>query len=113
VETVYIPVVLPKMAKTTQGRYGGIIDNYLRPQFEKLCLRDISVLTVDRYFTSFCKSTLAQDSVRTLLSTSSRPRFATDYWYGIRSRGSNCRGSGSRNGQSHSSRPISSRPWSS
>jgi integrase len=63
VGTVYVPVVLPKMAKTTQGRYEGIIDNYLRPQFEKLCLRDISVLTVDRYFTSFCKSTLSQDSV--------------------------------------------------
>lgn len=63
VDTVYIPVVLPKMAKTTQGRYEGIIDNYLRPQFETLCLRDISVLTVDRYFTTFCKSTLSQDSV--------------------------------------------------
>ena len=62
-DTVYIPVVLPKMAKTTQGRYQGIIDNYLRPQFEKLCLRDISVLTVDRYFTTFCTSALAQDSV--------------------------------------------------
>src|ERR1700681_2062624 len=31
VDTVYIPVLLPKMAKTTQGRYEGIIDNYLKP----------------------------------------------------------------------------------
>lgn len=63
VDTVYIPVLLPKMAKTTQGRYAGIIDNYLKPQFQKLCLRDISVLTVDRYLTSFSTSTLSHESI--------------------------------------------------
>jgi hypothetical protein len=63
VDTVYIPVLLPKMAKTTQGRYEGIIDNYLKPQFQKLCLRDISVLTVDRYLTSFSTSTLSHESI--------------------------------------------------
>jgi hypothetical protein len=63
VDTVYIPVLLPNMAKTTQGRYGGIIDNYLKPHFQKLCLRDISVLTVDRYLTSFSTSTLSHESI--------------------------------------------------
>jgi integrase len=72
VDTVYIPVLLPKMAKTTQGRYEGIIDNYLKPQFQKLCLRDISVLTVDRYITSLAKSDLSLESIdkiRDVLST--------------------------------------------
>ena len=63
VDTVYIPVLLPKMAKTTQGRYEGIIDNYLKPQFQKLCLRDISVLTVDRYITSLAQSNLSLESI--------------------------------------------------
>jgi integrase len=63
VDTVYIPILLPKMAKTTQGRYEGIIDNYLKPQFQKLCLRDISVMTVDRYLTSFSKSDLSYESI--------------------------------------------------
>ena len=63
VDTVYIPVVLPKMAKTTQGRYEGIINNYLKPLFEKLCLREISVLTVDRYLTSLGRSELSIESI--------------------------------------------------
>jgi hypothetical protein len=63
VDTVYIPVLLPKMAKTTQGRYEGIIKNYLKPQFQKLCLRDISVLTVDCYITSLAKSNLSTESI--------------------------------------------------
>ncbi len=63
VDTVYIPVVLPKMAKSTQGRYEGIINNYLKPVFEKLCLREISVLTVDRFVTSLGKSSLSHESI--------------------------------------------------
>ncbi len=63
VNTVYMPVVLPKMARTTQGRYEGIVTNYLKPQFENLCLRDITVLTVDRFLTSLGKSNLSQESV--------------------------------------------------
>ncbi len=51
VDEVYIPVVLPKMARSTQDRYQGVIENYLEPQFGELCLRDITVLTVDRYLT--------------------------------------------------------------
>jgi integrase len=63
VDTVYIPVLLPKLANTTQGRYEGIINNYLKPQFEKLCLRDITVLTIDRYLTSLAKSDLSLESI--------------------------------------------------
>ncbi len=71
VDTVYIPVLLPKMARSTAGRSKGIIDNYLKPHFEKLCLRDITVLTVDRFLTGLGKTALSQESndkIRDVLS---------------------------------------------
>jgi integrase len=72
VENVYIPVVLPKMASSTQDRYEGVIKNYLVPQFGALCLRDISVLTVDKYVTGLGKTKLSHESmdkVRDVLSS--------------------------------------------
>src|SRR5580704_12895480 len=33
VETTYIPVVMPSMAKSTQDRYKGVIKNYLIPAY--------------------------------------------------------------------------------
>ena len=44
VDSVYLSVVLPKMASSTRDRYESVIKNYLRPQFGGMCLRDISVL---------------------------------------------------------------------
>jgi integrase len=35
----------------------------LKPQFQKFCLREISVLTVDRYLTSLVKCNLSHDSI--------------------------------------------------
>jgi integrase len=63
VDNVYSPVVLPKMASSTQDRYEGIIDNYLKPQFGGLCLREISVLTVDRYLSGLGKTKLSHESI--------------------------------------------------
>ena len=72
VDSVYIPVVLPKMASSTRDRYEGIIDNYLKPQFEDLCLRDITVLAVDKYITGLGKTKLSHESmdkIRDVLSS--------------------------------------------
>lgn len=72
VDNVYMPVVLPKMASSTQSRYGGIIDNYLTPQFCRVCLRDVSVLEVDRYLTGLRKTDLSHESldkIRDVLSS--------------------------------------------
>jgi len=63
VDGTYTPVILPTMAKSTQGRYSGVIKNYLRPQFGSLCLRDITVLSVDRYFAGLGATTLQYESV--------------------------------------------------
>ena len=62
VETTYIPVVMPGMAKSTQDRYNGVIKNYLIPAFGNLCLRDLSRLTVQRYFSGLANSALAHES---------------------------------------------------
>jgi integrase len=72
VDSVYVPVVLPKMANSTQDRYSGVIKNYLKPQFGDLCLRDITVLTADRYLSGLAKTKLSHESmdkVRDVLSS--------------------------------------------
>jgi len=63
VEETYKPVFLPTYAKSTQDRYKGVIENYLMKPFGVLCLKDISVLTVDRYFAGMAKTKLDYESV--------------------------------------------------
>lgn len=63
VEGIYIPVVLSKMAQSTQDRYEGIINNYLVPHFGDLCLREITTLSVDRYLATLGKSDLSHESI--------------------------------------------------
>ena len=72
VEGTYIPVILPLMAKSTQDRYQGVIKNYLAPTFGELCLRDLTVLGVQRYFSGMAKSNVAyesKDKIRDILSS--------------------------------------------
>jgi integrase len=72
VEDTYIPIVMPLMAKSTRDRYKGIIRNYLTPTFGKLCLRDLTALSAQRYFSSLAASELAhesKDKIRDVLSS--------------------------------------------
>ena len=73
VDGTYTPVVMPQMAKSTQGRYSGVLKNYLKPQFGDLCLRDVTVLTVDRYFVGLGNTTTLEheslDKIRDVLSS--------------------------------------------
>jgi hypothetical protein len=72
VETTYKPVLMPLLATTTQDRSNGVIDNYLYPAFEKLCLRDLTPLTVQRYFSGLAVTTLShesKDKIRDVLSS--------------------------------------------
>ncbi len=62
VDVVYRPVVLPLMAKSTQDRNTGVIKNHLSPTFGELCLRDITALAVQRYFSGMANSELAHES---------------------------------------------------
>ena len=69
---VYKPIVLPTMAKSTQGRSLSVIKNYLDPTFGGLCLRDITSLNVQRYFSAMATSKLShesRDKIRDVLSS--------------------------------------------
>jgi integrase len=72
VETIYVPTMLPLMAASTQGRYKGVIRNYLKPNFGDLCLRDVTPLTVQQYLSGMAGSKLAfesRDKIRDVLSS--------------------------------------------
>jgi integrase len=72
IENTYRPVVMPGFAKSTRSRTGGVLDNYLIPAFGDLCLRDLSRLSVQRYFSGMASSPLAhesKDKIRDVLSS--------------------------------------------
>jgi hypothetical protein len=50
VDNTYRQNELPLLAKSTRSRYAGIIKNYLIPAFGNLCLRDLTPLTLQKYF---------------------------------------------------------------
>lgn len=63
---------MPGMAKSTQSRTNGVIRNYLIPAFGRLCLRDLSRLGVQRYFSGMADSQLtheSKDKIRDMLSS--------------------------------------------
>jgi len=71
VAETYIPTVMPLFAKSTQGRYRGVIEHYLLPVFGKLCLRDLTPLTIQRYCSGMATSELShasRDKIRDVLS---------------------------------------------
>ena len=72
VETVYKPVVMPTMAKSTQKRSQSVYKNHLRPAFGDVSLRDITPLSVQRYVSSMAEWELSQESkdkIRDVLSS--------------------------------------------
>jgi integrase len=50
--STYIPTYLPLLSSSTQNSYQGVIAKYLEPRFGRLCLRDVTRLTVQQYFSS-------------------------------------------------------------
>src|SRR6266852_1401892 len=50
VETTWMPTEIPLLAKTTQDAYQGIIRKCLVPRFGNFLLRDLTPLTLQRYF---------------------------------------------------------------
>jgi integrase len=82
VENTYNSTLLPLMAKSTRGRYEGIIRNYLTPAFGATCLRDLTPLTLQRYFSGLSDSKLSyesRDKIRDVMSSI----LATTVTYGL------------------------------
>jgi integrase len=50
------------LAKSTQDRYQGVLGNYLVPAFGQLCLRDLTPMSLQRYFSQMATSTLSHES---------------------------------------------------
>jgi hypothetical protein len=72
VESVYKPVVLPTMAKSTRDRSVSVYENYLREGFGEMCLRDITPLTAQGFVSGMAGWKLGQESkdkVRDVLSS--------------------------------------------
>jgi integrase len=60
------------MSKTTQDRYVSVLKNYLGPTFGSSCLRDVTPLAVQRYFSRMAGSDLShesKDKIRDVLSS--------------------------------------------
>jgi len=73
VDNVYVPLIMSTLATTTKDRYEGVLDNYLIPSFGALCLRDVTPMSVQRYFSDLASKTKLQhesrDKVRDVLSS--------------------------------------------
>jgi integrase len=82
VQTTYIPTDLPLLATTTQESYGGVIGKYLEPRFGALCLRDLTPLTLQRYFSGLATDRVAFPSILKIRDTlSSVLRSAVRYGF--------------------------------
>lgn len=72
VEHTYRAVVLPLLAKSTRDRTEGVLKNYLLPSFGGLCLRDLTPLSLQKYFSKMVASPLtheSRDKIRDVLSS--------------------------------------------
>lgn len=72
VQAIYRSTSMPLMAKSTRDRYDGVIKNYLNPAFGAKCLRDLTPLTLQRYFSSMATGKLSyesRDKIRDVMSS--------------------------------------------
>jgi integrase len=63
VNGTYKPTVLPLLALTTRASYEGTLAKYLMPQFQEMPLRELSTLTLQKYFSSLGTINLGGDTV--------------------------------------------------
>jgi integrase len=71
VTTVYNADFLPLLAKSSRERYEGVIRNYLVPVFGAKSLRDLTLQTLQSYFSGLKNSPLSyesQDKIRDVMS---------------------------------------------
>jgi integrase len=100
VEHTYLAVMMPLFAKSTRDRTKGILENYLLPTFGGLTLRDLTPLTVQKYFSNMATSVLAhesRDKIRDVLS--SVLRSAVEYGFLVKNPVENVRMPAERRGK--------------
>lgn len=100
VEHTYKAVVMPLLAKSTRDRTEGVLKNYLLPTFGGLPLRDLTPLSLQKYFSNMAASPLtheSRDKIRDVLS--SVLRSAVEYGFLIKNSVENVRMPAERRGR--------------
>jgi integrase len=69
VQNVYKSTALPLLASTVQDAYTGTIEKYLAPTFGPMCLRDLTPLTLQTYFSSLTGQRVAYPSILKIRDT--------------------------------------------
>jgi len=72
IRDTYNTAVMPLFAKSTQDRYRGVIARYLSPAFDGMALRQLTPLTLQKFFAEMSTSKLShesRDKVRDTLSS--------------------------------------------
>jgi integrase len=69
VEGTYRSAALPLLASTTRDNYEYVLGRYLLPTFSNTSLRDLSTLTLQRYFSSLKVSHCSASKVRDVLAS--------------------------------------------
>jgi integrase len=80
VTNTYIPTYLPLLSSSTQSSYRGIIAKYLDPRFRRICLRDLTRLTLQEYFSAMVgRSYPTTSKIRDVLSSILRCAVDVEY----------------------------------
>jgi integrase len=78
VTNLYDKTYLPLLSSSTRDSYNGVISKYLKPEFSRLSLRDITRLTVQQYFSAMA-GTVPYPKIRDGLSSILRAAVDADY----------------------------------
>jgi integrase len=63
VDQIYQPTIMPLLASSTQDRYARVLKNHLKPAFGDAPLRDVTLLSMQRYFAGLGRSALSHESI--------------------------------------------------
>ncbi len=77
----YNQTYLPLLSSSTQDSYRGVLSKYLEPRFSRLCLRDLTRLTIQQYFSGMAGkvSHPTISKIRDALSSILRAAVDVDY----------------------------------
>lgn len=81
VTNIYDKTYLPLLSSSTQDCYNGVISKYLKPEFSGVPLRDLTRLTVQKYFSSMAGTVPypTTSKIRDVLSSILRSAVDADY----------------------------------
>jgi hypothetical protein len=113
VTSTYIPTYLPLLSSSTQVSYRGMIAKYLEPRFGRLCLRHLTRLTLQQYFSAMAGKTSYPtiSKIRDALSSILRAAVDCDYLNKNPIEGFGSHWTSDRGKRSRRSRPSNSTPW--